>query len=313
MTKKPDFGSSLKSMRQKQNLPDKTGSQKILSKFEKANQFYESEPKSVSNIISIDNLIENPLNARRFYDDTVVAELAASLLEKGQLITVPVTPSDEEGKYIVLDGHYRLKAMRKAGINEVRCDIHATVKGLDLYILSRAANEERSNQSVFDDALSFASLLDNGHVQSQVELCIKTGVSEGSMSKYLAISKIPILAMNVLVKKPTPIGLRFAYALSQAFKKMNESDFHVLVDKVINDDWSNDMLELYLKNLSTVRTKTIIEPKAKFFNAKGKKVGQIDIKGKTVTFKYTAENLDLANKISEVIESFIAEQGAKNE
>ena len=313
MAKKPEFGSSLKSMRQKQNETEKTGNQSILSKFDKANKFYDSDEKHISNIIKIDNLIENPLNARCFYDDNVISELASSIIEKGQIVSVPVTPSTEKDKYIVLDGHYRLKAMLKAGINEVRCDIHDNVFGLDLYILSRAANEERSSQSVFDDAISFAKLIEKGHVKSQVDLCTKTGVSEGSMSKYLAISKIPFEIISLLVNKPTPLGLRFAYTLSTALKKMTDNEFNILVQKIVNDDWSNDMLELYLKNLSTVRTKIVNDPKAKFFNSKGKKVGQIDVKGKTITFKYTADDPELAMKLSEGIECYILDQVIKND
>ena len=89
------------------------------------NRGREEEEPQVSNIVfaetrlRIENIIVNPNNPRKHFDEDKLQELAQSIQEVGILQPLVVTDSDEEGKYLLIAGERRLRAAKMAGLEKV--------------------------------------------------------------------------------------------------------------------------------------------------------------------------------------------------
>ncbi len=118
--------------------------------------------------IPLDRLQENPLNARRIYDPQIVQERAASIATHGQQTPGLAAPDPAKpGWYVLIDGHYRKRALAAAGKTEMDCFIEDGLSDIDFYRLSFVLNEQRSGQSVLDNAIAWRQLLDEGKVKKK--------------------------------------------------------------------------------------------------------------------------------------------------
>src|ERR1700744_4529487 len=142
--------------------------------------------------LPLDRVIDNPFNARQIYNHDVIKERAASIATHGQ--RVPALACEDwrrPGFYILIDGHYRKRAIQAAGKTEIECLIEPITNDLELYRLSFLLNAERNAQSSLDNALAWRRLLDEKKVPSEEALVELTGLSWGTVNKTLALLKLP--------------------------------------------------------------------------------------------------------------------------
>ena len=103
---------------------------------------------------------DNPMNARQIYDADTIKSMAASIATRGQLVPAPaVAHPDLPGHVMLIDGHYRKRALQSAGKAEIDVVLHEIGNELDMYRLSFLINEERNAQSPLDNALAWDKLL----------------------------------------------------------------------------------------------------------------------------------------------------------
>jgi len=139
----------------------------------------------------------------------VVQERAASIATHGQKTPGLATPDPARpGHYILIDGHYRKRALASAGKLEMECFIESNLNDLDFYRLSFLLNEQRSDQSALDNAIAWRQLLDEGKVQKEEDICELTGMSAGTVNKTLALLRLPESVLGVMRERPSAIGIR---------------------------------------------------------------------------------------------------------
>lgn len=187
---------------------------------------------------------DNPLNARHLYDPEVVKSLAASIATRGQLVPVTGVPDPEhKGGFILVDGHYRKKALAAAGRTHVDLIVAESEPGLELYRMSWLLNEERSAQSALDNALAWRRLLDEQLVQEAAEIAELLGVSPATVNKTLAFLKLPASVLEKVRERPDKFGVFIGYELFLAAKNLNEEDLQALVDRIIQQNLSSRDVE----------------------------------------------------------------------
>lgn len=169
-------------------------------------------------------LRDNPFNARKIYSQAVVEERARSLKMNCQYVPANVTEDWENpGKYILIDGHYRKRALQHNGEQNIEVTIiKAVTSNQDLYRISRRINLERSEQSVLDDALSWRQLLDMGECATAEEVAALDGISKGTVSKTLKILELPDTVIEQIEKNPGSLGLTICYELTLIHKFAND-------------------------------------------------------------------------------------------
>jgi ParB/RepB/Spo0J family partition protein len=253
--------------------------------------------------IPLDLLDPNELNARTIYKPAVIQERAASLSKEGQIVPLAVVAL-ENGRYKIVDGHYRVKAARVLGLSTLRCEIRdENLSGFELFKISHAANEARTEQTVIDTASVSRYLVEESGVKREV-LCEFLGRSEGELSKILRIGLIPIEFLEILSRKETAISIHSGYAIAQIYSEVSDTEvFMSCITKIVENDLNKQDVEKLRADLSKEKPKPKPKsvPRHQFTNADGKIKGSLDLKGTKINMKFNAPSIKVANDISDAI------------
>lgn len=158
------------------------------------------EPISFVEVPLDERLADNPLNARHSVGE--LEGMEASIRARGLLqplivaraevfrLARPETSVDTDAEWVLLAGHRRRVAARRAGIGTavavVRDDL---VKNEDSATVALVENVHRAGLSPLDEARILSLLKDLG--LSQREISSQTGISQGQVSKRLQLLDLP--------------------------------------------------------------------------------------------------------------------------
>lgn len=148
-------------------------------------------PVNVANL-PVERIAETPeaRNSRRGYDETKMNELAASIREHGVLQPILVTP-DADG-YRVIAGNRRLKATIRAGLETIPALIKTQVDEHRQFFLNLVENVQRVDLTGKERVEAIQLLAASG--LGVREISRGTGISPGTISRWLRIADRPILA-----------------------------------------------------------------------------------------------------------------------
>lgn len=164
-------------------------------------------------VVPVDEIVENPFNARHRYDQEAIDKLALSIAADGQL--QPGIATIRDGKKVLLGGHYRLKAIKKANKLTMNLVIRKDISDQDMYRLSFKENDERHPQTAIDNAYAWKNLLDRNVYKSDTELGESIGVSKSTISKTLTILKLSSDVIDFASENPDSLGISLLYELQQ--------------------------------------------------------------------------------------------------
>jgi ParB family chromosome partitioning protein len=132
----------------------------------------------------------NPRNPRKAFDDAELADLAASIRERGvvQAILVRPAPAGGEG-YEIIAGERRWRAAQRAGLHEVPIVVHdvSDREALELAIIE---NVQRADLNPLEEATGYQQLIDQ-HGYSQGQLGDVIGKSRSHIANTLRLLKLP--------------------------------------------------------------------------------------------------------------------------
>ncbi|GAC1417753.1 MAG: hypothetical protein NVSMB6_19920 [Burkholderiaceae bacterium] len=194
--------------------------------------------------VPLENVHDNPLNARQIYDTEMVKLLAASLATRGQLVPAPaVLHPTLAGHVILIDGHYRKRALHSAGKPDIEVVLQEVVGDLDMYRMSFLINEERNAQSPLDNALAWDRLLSEDKVADGEGIAAMLGISPALVAKTLAFLKLPAPALAKIRENPGKFGAAIGYAVYRCSKSMTERDLLALMERIVTEDLSSRAVE----------------------------------------------------------------------
>lgn len=137
--------------------------------------------KGIQNV-SIALLRASPLQPRTTFDETAIAELAASVAERGVLQPIVVRPVD--GGFEVVAGERRFRAARRAGLTTIPALVRELTnqETLEIAIIE---NLQREDLNPIEEARAFKQLLDFGMNQEQVSTAV--GRSRSAVANQLRL------------------------------------------------------------------------------------------------------------------------------
>ena len=139
----------------------------------------------IGRMVPIEEIEANPDQPRQHLGD--LAELSASIREKGILEPILVRPLD--GKYQIIAGERRFRAAVEAGLAEVPCVVRE-VEGSEAMELALIENLQRRDLDAFEEAEGLRSLVDSfGYTHEQV--AERIGKSRTSITESLSIATMP--------------------------------------------------------------------------------------------------------------------------
>lgn len=233
----------------------------------------------------IEYLVPHPQNPRKDLGD--LEELTASIKENGiyqNLTVIPINEEapDEEPKYMVVIGHRRLEAAKRAGLKEVPCAIVRDLSETRQLQIMLLENMQRSDLTVYEQAQGFQQLLDFG--MDIEDISQQSGFSKSTIRRRLEIAK---LDQNKLkeISSTRPLSLKEFDALAkiknlearnEAMEKIGTNDFSLAVTRAMDKEKLAAAMPVFLAEMERLGIKKFPDSANKY-SSKYRRVGSLDL------------------------------------
>jgi ParB family transcriptional regulator, chromosome partitioning protein len=154
-------------------------------------------------MLPVAQIVPNPDQPRRHFDEAALDELAASLTERGLIQPIVVRPRDH-GFYEIVAGERRWRAAQKARLHEVpvllrKLDDSET---LELAIIE---NIQRQDLNAIEEAASYQRLAtEYGHKQETIAKLV--GKSRSHIANLLRLLDLPVSVRQLVVEGKLSMG-----------------------------------------------------------------------------------------------------------
>ena len=229
----------------------------------------------------IEYLVPHPQNPRKDLGD--LEELTASIKENGiyqNLTVIPINEEapDEEPKYMVVIGHRRLEAAKRAGLKEVPCAIVRDLSETRQLQIMLLENMQRSDLTVYEQAQGFQQLLDFG--MDIEDISQQSGFSKRTIRRRLEIAK---LDQNKLkeISSTRQLSLKEFDALAkiknlearnEAMEKIGTNDFSLAVTRAMDKEKLAAAMQVFLADMKRLGIKKFPDSANKY-SSKYRRVG----------------------------------------
>jgi ParB family chromosome partitioning protein len=153
-------------------------------------------PSSPTSILPVEALIPNPDQPRRQFDAEALAELTASIREKGVVQPLIVRPTSVPGKFEIVAGERRWRASQAAELHEVPVVIrdYTDEEVLQIAIIE---NIQRADLNALEEALAYRQLVDRfGHTQERLALSLSR--SRSHIANTLRLLSLPPQVLDLV-------------------------------------------------------------------------------------------------------------------
>ncbi len=186
-------------------------------------------------MIPLSEIVSNPLQPRKFFDQERIAELSVSIREKGVL--VPILVTGRNGKYELVSGERRLRAAGLAGLKEIPAVVREAEPSetLELAIIE---NIQREDLDPIEEAAAYQELIDRfGYTQEEV--ASKMAKDRATVGNMLRLLKLPTKVKQALQSSQISVGhARALLAIPEIEKQL------YFVDRIVEEGWSVRELEM---------------------------------------------------------------------
>ena len=147
--------------------------------------------------VPIERIHANPHQPRRTFGEAELAELAASIRERGVIQPLLLRPHPERAdEYQIVAGERRWRAAQRAGLHELPAVIRTLDDGevLELAIIE---NIQRADLNAVEEALGYRQLMDRfGHTQERLAEAL--GKSRSHIANVLRLLSLPEPVLDML-------------------------------------------------------------------------------------------------------------------
>lgn len=233
----------------------------------------------------VECLIPHPQNPRK--DLGNLEELTASIKENGiyqNLTVIPVNEAvpGEEPKYMVVIGHRRLEAAKRAGLQEVPCAIVRGLTETQQLQTMLLENMQRSDLTVYEQAQGFQQLLDFG--MDIEDISRQSGFSKRTIRRRLEIAKLDQNKLKELsstrqlsLKEFDELAkIKNMEARNEVMEKIGTNDFALAVKCAMDKEKLADAMPVFLADMERLGIKKFPD-NANKYSSKYRRVGSLDL------------------------------------
>ena len=185
--------------------------------FGPTNPTQQSTPMSEMAEVAITDIIPNPLQPRRDFDEEALQELATSIAELGVIQPITLKRRDD-GKYIIISGERRWRASQIAGLEVLPAYIR-DVEDEDLHAMALVENIQRENLNAIEIALGMQRLVEECGL-TQEAMADKVGKKRSTVSNYMRLLNLPDQVQLALKEGIITMGHAKAIAGVEADKQL---------------------------------------------------------------------------------------------
>ena len=239
----------------------------------------------VVKMISVENIVPNPAQPRRFFTDEAILRLADSIRTHGIIQPLCVRKSDSEaGIYELVAGERRLRAAKRIGMREVPC-ITVLADSEESAHMAIVENIQRENLNMFEQAEAMSALM-KIHCLTQEKIAEKLSCSQSYVANKLRLLRLcdeeraDILASSLSERHARALlrikgdDDRKAVLKTVVRREMNVAQTEEYVDRLIEAEKREKAREKLEK-----RTKLIIKDVKILYNTIDKAIETVRLSG----------------------------------
>ena len=159
----------------------------LMAEVATTNQADPTEQRARDQRLPIERIVPNPDQPRRHFDDTALAELAASIKEKG--VIQPLIVRAKGDMYEIVAGERRWRAAQRAQVHDVPVIIRefTDTEVLEIEIID---NIQRADLNPMEEAAGYRALIERfGHTQEK--LAEAMGKSRSHIANLMRLLSLP--------------------------------------------------------------------------------------------------------------------------
>ncbi len=212
----------------------------------------EETPKDEIVEIPISELMSNPYQPRKIFDEESLKELADSIKEHG--VFQPIIVKKSVKGYNIIAGERRTKASELAGLKTVPAIVR-DFSDEEMMQVALLENLQREDLSAIEEAKAYKSIIESLRL-TQDELAKRLGKSRSHITNMLGLLRLPLSVQDMVLYGKISMG--HARVLS---KLENSEQIEELANKVISENLSVRDLEALADERTYVRTTPASKPK----------------------------------------------------
>lgn len=216
------------------------------------NKIVKETPKDEIVEIPINELMSNPYQPRKVFDEEALKELALSIKEHG--VFQPIIVKKSIKGYNIIAGERRTKASEIAGLTKVP----AIVKDFsdeEMMQVALLENLQREDLSAIEEAKAYKSIIESLRL-TQDELAKKLGKSRSHITNMLGLLRLPLSVQDMVLYGKISMG--HARVLS---KLESHDQIEELANKVVSEGLSVRDLEQLTEANTFVRSTPVSKTK----------------------------------------------------
>jgi ParB family chromosome partitioning protein len=177
----------------------------------------ELETRGAQSVLPVSEIVPNPWQPRRVFNETKLAELAESIRETGLL--QPIVVRRTEFGYQIVAGERRWRAHKLVGLEEIKTLV-VECSDQDMAVLALIENVSRDDLSDYEISVSVRRT--EKEFPNRKRLAEALGMSRRGLYRFIAFASLPSFMTADLDINPTLIGGNAADAIAAALKKHGE-------------------------------------------------------------------------------------------
>jgi ParB family chromosome partitioning protein len=146
---------------------------------------------AAAKVIDIDRIVADPTQPRREFDETEMAELAASLRDLGQQQPIRVRWDAQQERYVIIAGERRWRAAKQAGLKTLSAITDEKTLAADRVLeMQIVENALRSDLTPIEAGAAYRLLMQTWGCTQQ-QLAARLHVSQSKVSRALQALDLP--------------------------------------------------------------------------------------------------------------------------
>ncbi|MGD0885904.1 MAG: ParB/RepB/Spo0J family partition protein [Thermodesulfovibrionales bacterium] len=181
-------------------------------------------------LMPLSDIVPNPFQPRKVFDEEKLAALAESLKDHGILQPIIVRKAGQSTKYELIAGERRLRAAKAAALAEIPA-IVKEAEDKDMKVCTLIENLQREDLNVVEKTLGIGALQreigDTGTTADQLRL------TRRSVERYVLIYKVIISSetlLSLFQRSARTIDFRMAEAIANLGRYLKQEEFNKFVD-----------------------------------------------------------------------------------
>ncbi len=198
--------------------------------------------------IKLSEVVADPDQPRRHFDEVALEEMAASIKEHGVLQPIVVTP--HEGKYQIVAGERRYRASQRAGQDKIPALVR-TLSNQHKLELSLIENLQRRDLNVLETATAYLKLRDQFNMTLDQIGHRVGGKSVSAISNTLRLLRLPESVRTAIAEGKLREGQ------ARPLINVDPEIIEEILPQILKEEWSARKIEQYIVQLKHAQASVI--------------------------------------------------------